>query len=365
MATQWLCSRQRLARLAYSPFPPSLTTPPFRSYRNESVVLVASHTALVLIDVWDDVDNSSFYATARDDALAENELLRMLPLVAAARTLGFFIIHAPSEGQEWRKIRVLPGEVLVTGINGSTGSSSRCDSVILDSERAIRHVLVAGYDTNKCVVDKPCGIVSLSTQLTAAARGRDTGGPEVILLRDVTRGQYPWLGNAYYGHSASVNMLELGSWLSDTSPTDVATVTSILHHESRSTNYSRWGIRSALLPDLMAAFGLNSSAAQLQPLRFPAPSASQRFPPAGKPCSLVAGGVALVVVSCSSDYLNDGFRARVLENRHMALEPLLAILRGVPAVAHIIHVPNGHDLDGSCAPTPGEFVAETTNAFDA
>ena len=38
-----------------------------------------------------------------------------------------------------------------------------------------------GYDTNLCVVDKPCGAVMLSTEL------QGPGGAEVLLVRDTTR----------------------------------------------------------------------------------------------------------------------------------------------------------------------------------
>ena len=96
------------------------------------------------------------------------------------------VIHAPSEAPEWYNIStVLPGEILVTGTNGTAGSSSRCDVHILSpppGRRLIRHVLVAGYDTNKCVIDKPCGTVALSTAVAPA-------GVEVLLVRDATRGQ--------------------------------------------------------------------------------------------------------------------------------------------------------------------------------
>ena len=60
------------------------------------------------------------------------------------------------QAPEWSNISVLPGEVLVTGTNDSKGSSSRCDAVVLnppgpDRGGPITHVLMAGYDTNKCV----------------------------------------------------------------------------------------------------------------------------------------------------------------------------------------------------------------------
>ena len=88
--------------------------------------------------------------------LGESTSKRLLPLLAAARALGMLIVHAPSEAPESSLIKVLPGELLITGVDGKPGSPSRCDAPILNSSRGIRHVLMAGYDTNKCVIDKPC-----------------------------------------------------------------------------------------------------------------------------------------------------------------------------------------------------------------
>lgn len=96
---------------------------------------------------------------------------------------------------------MLPGELLVTGTDGAANSSSRCDAAILNTSRDIRHVLVMGYDTNKCVIDKPCGTVTLSAGLAGRA--------ELILVRDATLGEYGWFGNSFYGQIATTNMLEL------------------------------------------------------------------------------------------------------------------------------------------------------------
>ena len=46
--------------------------------------------------------------------------------------------------------------------------------------------MIVGYATTKCMVDKPCGVVSLSTELV--------GKVDLLLLRDVTRGQCVLLG---------------------------------------------------------------------------------------------------------------------------------------------------------------------------
>ena len=107
-----------------------------------------------------------------------------------------------------------------------------------------------------------------------------------------------------------MNLLELGWWLRAPARADA-------NDSSGTDDSAAGGIRSLVLRDLLD--GLGDTATALSPLQFPVPTTAQRYPPdsdvpAADPS--VPKGVALVVVSCSSDYLNDGFRARVMENRH-------------------------------------------------
>lgn len=108
---------------------------------------------------------------------------RLLPLLQAARELGLFTIHAPSEGTLWPRVAPRPDEPVVHGEDGRPGSPSRCDSVIRNATHirnatgAIIHVLVAGYDTNICVIDKPCGVVALSRSCTALPKSSSSETP--------------------------------------------------------------------------------------------------------------------------------------------------------------------------------------------
>ena len=123
-------------------------------------------------------------------------------------------------------------------------------------------------------------------------------------------------------------------------------------------------VRSALLRDVLAGLGLPGMAASLAP---PVRSATEPlFRPPPPPSRRVRAEqrAALVVVSCSSDYANDGFAARVAETRRLGLEPLLAAFRAAGS-ADVIHVPNGRVPDGACKPLPGEYVANSTAGFDA
>ena len=290
------------------------------SYVDESVVLDASSTALVMVDVW----------TVTDPMLLENMHKRLLPLLAAARQLGVLIVHAPSEAPLWDQLTVLPGELLVTG---ERGDSARCDLALKNasqtSHRNITHVLLVGYDTNLCVVDKPCGAVQLSTELL--------GDAEVLLIRDTTRPGADEYGNPYYTTETSINMIESGAWL------------------PRGQQH----IRSLMLHDLLVAFGRNAEASALPPLQLPAPQMSHRSP-AARPFALtledVQSNTALLVVAAADNFDNDGYQARVNENMDLWLLPLLESARA--AKLPIIHLPNGRHL--SLTPARGEFVLNST-----
>jgi len=284
----------------------------------------------VMVDVW----------TVTDPVLLDNMHARLLPLLAAARQLGFFIVHAPSSAPLWPNITVLPGEVLVTGEDGHPGSTSRCDGVLRDARGGrIAHVLLVGYDTNLCVLDKPCGAVSLSTELLGSA--------ELLLVRDATRPGPDAYDNGWFTWVMNVNLVESGAWLP----------------QSNATGGGGRHIRSLVLPDLFTAFGMNAAA--LPTPSSPVFSIAQGYPGL-RPSEIVAadlasGIAALVVVSATDVWDNAGFGARVAEHMHDTLVPLLAYARA--AGIRVIHVPNNHTIAPACQPRPAEFVIDTDEAF--
>lgn len=353
---------RRLASAADSPRPPvpgrvkgDIFTELNETHVSELATLDPNATALVMVDVW----------TVTDPILLGNYAARLLPLLSAARELGFFIVHAPSESPLWPNITVKPGEALVSGEDGHAGSPSRCDGVIRAARGgAITHVLLGGYDTNLCVIDKPCGAVSLSTgnfktNLPPALLDfllkflpisiELNGEAEVILVRDTTRPGPDCYGNRWISWELNVNMIESAAWLPATGPNG-STATS-------------GGIRSLVLPDLLAAFGMNP--ASLPPIQSPALSLTQLYPPTRHhgitTADFATGGAAIVVVSAADDWTNEGFGARVSEHMHTTLVPLIAAARA--AGIRVIHVPNGHRLASSCRPLPVEFIANTTGQF--
>ena len=327
--------------------PSSFDTEADNKYVNESAALAAGRsTALVLIDLWQD--------ELSDPLLAENIGARMLPLLALARAAGMLVVHAPSEGALLGNVTVRPGELLVLGENGTAGSASRCDAAIAAAAPTggVSTVLLAGYDSNYCVVDKPCGAVTLAPAMRAR-------GAEVLLVRDAVRPQPRWFGNAWYSTRLSENMLEAAPWQPG--------------HPIRSTTV-------ADLTDALTRSAVVPPTPPLAPLLLPVPDASQTYRAPAPPPPLDAGaGVALVVVSCSQDYANDGFRARAVDLARGALGALLRAARANPAQISVLHVPNGHALPGTaawgnrstdpamlaCAPLPGEPVLASQAQFEA
>eukprot|EP00666_Eupelagonemidae_sp_cell4sb_P002026 gene2026-20883_t len=208
--------------------------------------------------------------------------------------------------------------------DGRPGSASLCGAAIRgagerNASRRIAHVLLAGYDTNLCMVDKPCGAVTLSTKFAELL-----GEAAVVLLRDVTRprGGAPagagkqrrdqFYGNAWATWQGFVNMIESAPWLPP----------------------ARRSIRSTTLPDLLRGFGLADALKALRPPQYrserggtwaaSAPeAASQLFPSPAAPPDLASALAALVVVSAATDFANDGFQARVSENLERRLCPLI------------------------------------------
>ena len=339
-------ARRFVPAVRAAPIPPAaLVTELDNACVDENVTLVSGKaTALVLIDVWDD---------HADAALYENQNLRVLPLLALARRQGWLVVHAPSENRETPMIQVLPGEILVTGEDGRPNSSSLCFPHLV--QNGVRKVLMAGYDTNFCVLDKPCSTIRTSS--SAASSSVDM---EVVLVRDATLPQSQWYLNDWYSHMMSVNMIEAAPWLPD--------------EEKRF-------IRSVTVPDLVRAAGVPPSspiyANATTALKYPsqtAGSSDAKRPAAVPDLRGLGAAAALVVVSCGIDerdvFGNDGFRARVMENRQLYLEPLVQAVRSSSSLKlHILHVPNGHTINAesnrACRPVTGEPVFNTTEQFDS
>ena len=376
--------RQYVVAKRTLPIPPASLVTELNNYylTNNTVLLANDHrTALVLIDVWDDHSDAPLY---------ENQNLRLLPLLAYARSQKWLIIHAPSENQETPMIQVLPGELLVQGTDERPGSKSLCFPHLVNN--SVTHVLIAGYDTNFCVLDKPCS--TIHTSKMAEMKNTNTNintntntnisTMEVLIVRDATLPQSQWFENDYYSNMASINMIEAASWLNNPK-----------HQYIRSLTVTDLVLADTNVPHTSSIY-INATTT----LKYPIPQAavSDQRKPAPVPAALThinnrynknnptstatataTAAAALVVVSCGIDergmYGNDGFRARVNENRNLFLEPLLQAARNrnrnsnQTNILHIIHVPNSHTINtptnDACQPQQNEYVANTTDQFDA
>ena len=109
------------------------------TYEYETIPLRTDRTALVIIDMWD--------GEPVIDGLAE---YRVSPLLRLAREQGLTVVHAPSQNPDIHSSCMPdPGEIVVYGYQH------------IDRELELRRIdtiLFAGFDTFKCVLDKPMGI---------------------------------------------------------------------------------------------------------------------------------------------------------------------------------------------------------------
>jgi nicotinamidase-related amidase len=347
--------RQYYVASRNQPVPPAmLVTEIDNKYIFSNVTFFSNHsTALILIDVWNDISEPSLF---------ENQNLRLLPLLAFARQQKWLIIHAPSENNETSMIQVLPGELLIKGTSESQGSSSLCFPHLVN--HSVTDVLIAGYDTNYCVLDKPCGTIRTSTSASNFTSTTKTK-MEVFIVRDATLPQSQWFQNDYYSHITSINMIESASWL------------------PLPNQY----IRSLTVTDLILAANVPTTSQiyinATTKLKYPMKVAGSSYekmlvnvPINFLNSSTNSTNIAFVIVSCSNDekgmYANDGFRARVNENRQVYLEPLIQVLRRANKIRDrfkIIHIPNSHSIhdetNNACKPLPSETIANTTEDFDA
>jgi len=126
------------------------------AYEYETIPLRTDRTALVIIDMWEDEPVI--------DGLAE---YRVSPLLRLAREQGLTVVHAPSQNPDIHSSCMPdPGEIVVYGYQH------------IDRELALRGIdtiLFSGFDTFKCVLDKPMGIFQTLERNTSM---------RVIIIRD-------------------------------------------------------------------------------------------------------------------------------------------------------------------------------------
>jgi nicotinamidase-related amidase len=140
------------------------------AYSYETLSLLPSKTAFILMDVWD-----RSYNDGHSERINGNVREKLVPALEAARAYGLTIIHSPHlEGSTYGyKIHPLAspqgGEFIVDGPQEQEMLLS-----ILKG-RGITTIIYAGYASNICVLDRPTGFQEMKKQ-----------GLEIILLRDAS-----------------------------------------------------------------------------------------------------------------------------------------------------------------------------------
>ncbi len=195
----------------------------------------ASETALIICDVWD--KHWSQGATRRVGEMAE----RMNIVVQSARSLGVFIIHAPSDTMDFyqdalarQRMMEAPKVALPEPqphadppqpIDSSDGGSDTTEkpwyrawtrqhaAILIDQQqdgisdngqevwnalqqRGIKNVLILGVHTNMCVLNRSFAIKALVTR-----------GKNVVLVRDLTDPMYNPARSPYVDHEVGKQLI--------------------------------------------------------------------------------------------------------------------------------------------------------------
>jgi len=125
--------------------------------------LKLDQVALVLVDVWENYPNKNW-----EHRIKEHISSKIVPLIKLARGYKMNIIHASYHREIAKEIGPLPGEAIVNFDN-----SLEFDEYL--KRHNISTLLYAGYALNRCIINRPVGIIEMSKL-----------GYNVILIRDCT-----------------------------------------------------------------------------------------------------------------------------------------------------------------------------------
>jgi len=114
---------------------------PSGEYDEIQVITKYRQTALILIDLWNNINDNLF-------------IKRVISLIKFCRKNEILIIHCPyfKFNHIHPEIEIQNNDVVIFGLD------SFADIVI---SRNINTLVYAGYDTLRCVIDKPCGILNI------------------------------------------------------------------------------------------------------------------------------------------------------------------------------------------------------------
>ena len=119
--------------------------------------------ALVLVDVWESHPDKNWEYRTKEHISS-----KMVPLINLARDYKMNIIHAPYYRKVAKEVGFLSGEAIINFDN-----SLEFDRYL--KKHNISTLLYAGYALNRCIINRPVGIIEMSKL-----------GYNVILIRDCT-----------------------------------------------------------------------------------------------------------------------------------------------------------------------------------
>ena len=181
--------------------------------REVVMALPLAHTALVLVDVWDNHFIESWLERATKIAKEA-----VVPVLQAARGAGITVVHAPSPPVEFRARSgeyaafrgprsQPPGIPGIPQLGMSPLVEVREDEYVVATgdqlqevaeERGILHMIFAGFATNWCILNRYYGMRAMAQR-----------GYNLILLRDATAGvEFPDTVDEHFATEIAIREVE-------------------------------------------------------------------------------------------------------------------------------------------------------------
>ena len=149
-------------------------------YENQELRFVFERTALILVDVWDDMRFNQITTS------------KIVPLAQVVRESGMQVVHATYD------LNLYHAHTAVI----DPYDMHRTDSGLFDTlkERGISTLIFAGYCSNLCMLNRPVSILEAHAQ-----------GFRTIVVRDASAGCEDFRATAEENHEAILRILEMNN----------------------------------------------------------------------------------------------------------------------------------------------------------
>jgi len=144
-----------------------------RTFIEDTLFVDTHQVGLLLIDVWDVRNEPNDGYRARTMARTRNKII---PLLDKARKSGIHVFHSPNGSAISKDIQVLESETNLSWLTRFPRKMQTMYFYWLAKSRGINTLLIAGYSTPLCVIERPVGIYTLSRY----------NGIQMVLVRDAT-----------------------------------------------------------------------------------------------------------------------------------------------------------------------------------